>query len=96
MAYGLTQIIVYSSVFGLIRPSSGKLGELFGCPMCVGFWVGGFLWSISEYTSLINFDDSILTGLLCGFVSSGVSYALSVLFGDHGLKLEKHVHIDRS
>ena len=96
MAYGLTQILVYGSIFDKIRPKAGKLGDLFRCPMCVGFWVGLFLWSISEYTSLINFDDGPLTALLCGFVSSGASYALSVLFGDNGLKLEKQVHVDRS
>ena len=95
IAYGLTQIIVYSSVLERLRPKEGLLGELIKCPMCVGFWVGVFLWLFRDFTTLISFDDSVTTGLFCGFVSSGVSYALSTLFGDDGLRLEKKVHIHR-
>ena len=38
-AYGLTQILVYGSIFDLIRPTTGKLGELFQCSMHF-YWVG--------------------------------------------------------
>lgn len=95
IAYGLTQILVYGSIFDPYRPKEGKLGKLFSCPMCMGFWVGIFLWLFRDFTTLITFDSSVVTGLFCGFVSSGVSYALSVIFGDDGFKLEKKVHIYR-
>jgi len=95
IAFGLTQILVYGSIFESLRPKEGKLGELFRCPMCMGFWVGVFLWLIKDFTTLIIFDSSIVTGLFCGFVSSGVSYILSMLFGDDGLKIEKKVRIYR-
>ncbi len=91
ISYGLTQIIVYGSIFNTIRPASGKIGELFHCPMCMGFWVGFFLWLIKDFTELINFDDSIFTGFLCACASSGVSYILCTLFGDAGLKVEKSI-----
>ena len=87
IAYGLTQILVYGKVFNKIRPTQGWVGELLSCPMCTGFWVGIFLWLISGYTELINFDDSWVTALLCGFSSSGASYILNMIFGDEGLKL---------
>jgi len=43
-AHGLTQILVYGKIFDRIRPTKGKLGELFQCPMCIGMWVGAFLF----------------------------------------------------
>ena len=95
LSYSLTQILVYGKIFDKIRPTEGRLGELLSCPMCTGFWVGLFLWSISDFTTLINFDSSLITGLLCGFVSSGASYILNMLFGDNGFKIEKKVNITR-
>jgi len=55
-AYGLTQILVYGTIFDAVRPTKGKLGELFRCPMCMGFWVGAFLWGINKYTELFIFE----------------------------------------
>ena len=95
VAFAITQIIVYGSIFDSIRPSQGKLGELFRCPMCVGFWVGMFLWLIKDFTKLFSFDNSIVTGFLCACVASGSSYILNVLFSDEGLKMEKLVHVKR-
>ena len=56
-AYGLTQILVYGSIFNKVRPPRQWLhgfGKLFHCPMCMGFWVGTFLWGINRYTELWN------------------------------------------
>jgi len=88
-AFGLTQILVYGSIFNPIRPTKGKLGELFRCPMCLGFWIGLLLWSLNRQTELFSFDYSPLTAILLGCLSSGTSYILSMLFDDNGLKISK-------
>ena len=89
-SYGMTQIIVYGSIFNKIRPSKDSyngLGELFHCPMCMGFWVGVFLFLINGSTELFSFDYNIINALICGCLSSGTSYILSVLFDDNGFNL---------
>ena len=88
-SYGMTQILVYGKIFDKIRPTQGWLGELLSCSMCTGFWVGLFLWSINAYTTLFSFDYSIVTGLLLGSLSSGVSYALGTVFDDNGFRIER-------
>jgi hypothetical protein len=87
--YGLTQIIVYGTIFDIIRPSQGWLGKLLHCPMCVGFWSGLILWGINDYTTLFIFDNSILTGFLLGCLSSGTSYILCQVIGDEGVRYER-------
>ncbi len=90
-SYGMTQILVFGSIFSKIRPSKESLngfGKLFHCPMCMGFWVGLFLWSINKYTELFTFDYSAFTALCMGCIGSGVSYMLSMLVNDFGLKVK--------
>jgi hypothetical protein len=87
---GMTQIIVYGSIFDRLRPTKGLLGDLVSCPMCTGFWVGVFLWAISPNTELFRFDTSLTTALLLGCYSSAVSYIGSMLVGDCGLKISHH------
>jgi len=89
-AFGLTQILVYGKIFDSIRPAkdSNKMWTvLFHCPMCMGFWSGLFLFLINGSTELFSFDYNIANALICGCLSSGTSYILSVLFDDDGLKL---------
>ena len=88
VAYGLTQILVYGSIFDSIRPTKGKLGELFQCSMCLGFWVGIFLYGLSFYTELFTFELNGANPFLLGCLSSGTSYILSQLFGDEGIKIK--------
>jgi hypothetical protein len=83
-AYGLTQIIVFGNIFNRIRPSH----HFFHCPMCVGWWVGLFLWAINQYTELFTFEYSITTAFLLGCVSSGTSYILNMIFGDEGINFK--------
>ncbi len=92
-AYGLTQILVYGSVFDSIRPTEGKLGELFRCSMCMGFWSGILLFGINDWTELFSFEYSIANLLILGWLSSGTSYVLNMIFGDKGIKYE-HTHLD--
>jgi len=87
-AYGLTQILVFGSIFDSIRPTTGKLGDLFRCSMCVGFWVGALLYGISFYTELFTFELNVVNPFLLGWLSSGTSYILSQLFGDEGIKIK--------
>ena len=83
-AYGLTQILTYARIFDRVRPSY----YFFHCPMCIGFYVGWFLWAINEYTELFTFDYSITTAFLLACVSSGTSYILSMVFGDEGISFK--------
>ena len=93
-AYGLTQILVYGHIFDGWRPTKGKLGGLFKCPMCMGFHVGWVLMLLSPFTELFSFDVSVANLFLLGWLSSGTSYVLNMIFGDNGVKHE-HKHLDR-
>jgi len=92
-AYGLTQTIVYGKLFDRIRPTKGRLGQLFSCPMCVGFHVGWFLMLLSPFTELFSFDVTVVNFFLLGWLASGTSYVLNMIFGDNGVKYE-HKHLD--
>ena len=88
IAYGLTQILCYASILNPIRPIKGKLGELFKCPMCMGFWVGMFLCGVSPYTELFSFEQSFINFILLGCLSSGTSYILNMGFSDDGFNIK--------
>ncbi|MAE86716.1 MAG: hypothetical protein CMB80_28535 [Flammeovirgaceae bacterium] len=83
-AYGLTQITVYGRIFDRIRPSH----HFFHCPMCVGWWIGLFLWAINGFTELFTFDYSIATAFLLACISSGTSYMLGMTFNDDGVNFK--------
>jgi len=91
-SYGLTQVLMYGKALDKVRPTKGWLKDLLSCSMCTGFWVGLLLWSISGFTRLFNFDESIVTGVICGFAGSAVAYVMCVLFDDNGLKIEKTIY----
>ncbi len=78
-AYGLTQILVYGKVFDGLRPVKGRLGQLFKCPMCMGFHVGWFLVLLSPWTELFNCDVTFINMFLFGCLSSGTSYILNMV-----------------
>ena len=88
-AYGLTQVLVYGSIFDKLRPTTGKLGELFHCPMCMGFWVGVFLFGINAYTELFTFEYTVANLFILGWLSSGTSYVLSMLINDDGIQIPR-------
>lgn len=79
--FSITFIIIYSKIFKPIRPAEGFFGDLFKCPLCLGFWVG-----LSMY--FISFDFNIVQMIQYTFSSSGITYLLSML----GLYLEKKAH----
>ena len=83
--YGLTQILVYGSIFNSIRPKH----HFFKCPMCMGFWVGVIVCLISPWTKLFTFEINVVNLLLCGWLSSGTSYALCMIIGDEGINVKR-------
>tara|TARA_R110001583_G_scaffold6811_9_gene34322 strand:- start:3986 stop:4282 length:297 start_codon:yes stop_codon:yes gene_type:complete len=90
VSYGITQILVYGSIFNKLRPSKGFFGEMLHCPMCLGFWVGIFVYGVSFYTELFTFELNWTNPWLLGSLSSGTSYALSMLFGDGGINVKRN------
>ena len=86
-AYGLTQILVYSTLLGKLRPSH----PFFHCPMCMGFWAGVLLLFLNPFTELFTFEVSLMNALLLGCLSSGTSYVLCMLIGDGGFQHEYRV-----
>jgi hypothetical protein len=86
-AYGLTQILVYGKIFDRWRPKRGRLKKLSTCPMCMGFHVGWFLMLLSPFTELFNFDVTIANFFILGWLSSGTSYILNMIFGDSGFQI---------
>ena len=88
---GMTQIIVYGSIFKNFRPNKeflGGFGELFHCPMCMGFWVGLLVWSLSPYaSSLFVFEQNLITGFMMSCLSSGTTYIINVLMCDNGIQI---------
>ena len=91
-AFGLTQILVYGKIFDKYRPTKEDYrgwGEVFHCPMCMGFWVGMFLFFINGWTELFTFEMTIGNMFICGWLSSGSTYLLSSLVNDEGLKIQK-------
>lgn len=74
--YGMTQILVYGTIFDRIRPKEGFFGKLLSCPLCTGFWVGIFNWFF------LDVECGILTAAC---ISSGTSYILCSVFTDYGI-----------
>ena len=60
--------------------------------MCIGFWVGVFLMLLNQHTELFTYTISLTNALLLGGISSGVSYVLSMLFGDEGIRHEHRIN----
>ena len=88
-AYGMTFILVYGKIFENMRPPKDytkKWNTLFHCPLCMGFWVGVFLFSINGFTELFMFDYNLANAFICGCVSAGTSYMLSMIINDDGLR----------
>ena len=83
VAFGLTSILTQSKLFEKIRPKH----YFFHCPQCVGFWVGAFLCSINQFTTLFSFDVSVMNIVFLGCLSSGTSYILNRLVNDDGVSI---------
>jgi hypothetical protein len=82
LSYGITNILVYGSIFNFWREFLNKvnpsfLGKLFSCPMCLSTWVGfilSFIFMIMGYQSpmsLYGIDNPFLRVFLDGCLTSG-------------------------
>tara|TARA_Y100001973_G_C5202140_1_gene338690 strand:+ start:2774 stop:3073 length:300 start_codon:yes stop_codon:yes gene_type:complete len=92
----MTQIIVSGTIFDKIRPSKQWLhgfGKVFHCSICMGFWVGVFLWSINGLTELFSFEYNLFNPLLLGSLSSGTSYVFFTVVGDFGIRSEQITNV---
>jgi hypothetical protein len=88
----MTFMLVCGTIFDPIRPSKESFrgyGKLFHCPLCMGFWVGLFLFLISPSTELFTFEYSATNAFICGCISAGTSYLLSMMVNDFGIKLTR-------
>jgi hypothetical protein len=98
VAYGLTQILVYGDLPLIRRMRPPKeacrgYGKVFHCPMCMGFHVGWFLMLLSPFTELFNFDVTVTNFFILGWLSSGTSYVLNMVFGDKGINHSQTMEI---
>lgn len=83
ICFGMTQIICFGTIFDSIRPNY----DFFRCPMCIGFWVGSFVWALSPFTKLFTFDYDFVTAFFLACLSSGTSYVMNMAFSDTGFQL---------
>lgn len=86
--YGLTQILVYGSIFNWARPSKRFYNGFFHCPMCVGFHVGWFVLFLFQWSSFAYAEAQLIDYFLLSCLSSGSSYVLSQIFNDFGVNLQ--------
>lgn len=87
---GITNILCYSSLFDKFRPKHGKLGELFQCSMCLGFYVGAII-SVAFHFDGIELFPRWYTGIIyCAFISSVTSYIIDKMISDDGIKINIH------
>ena len=81
MAYGMTTIIVYGSIFeGLrnwIQKRSKFFGELINCPLCTSTWVGFFLSLTLGSISSELFDIGYIGIFYDGVFTAGAVWALN-------------------
>jgi hypothetical protein len=93
-SYGLTLILLYGSIFNSIRPKEGKLGDLFKCPLCMGFWTGVLILFISPWSGLFTYEVNLVSLLIMGWLSAGTSYFLDMVVDDYGFKVTRRVKND--
>jgi hypothetical protein len=88
VCFGLTNILVYGSIFNCIRPKQGLWGELFKCPMCMGFHVGYVVALLMNLSNVFNISTNIVDTFLLACLSSGTSYVFCSLFSDFGINFK--------
>jgi len=59
--------------------------------MCMGFWVGAFLFGINKFTELFTFDYNIANFFILSWLSSGTSYFINMVVKDEGIRYEHRI-----
>lgn len=84
---GLTQILCYASILNFLRPTTGLLGDLFQCSMCLGFHVGYIMYMLFWYAGIHLFPHFYIGAFVYALTSSLCSYVLDKSFSDEGIVL---------
>lgn len=82
--YGLTNALCFGNIFDRIRPPQ----KFFHCPMCMGFWVGVLVSILFWASGVVFLESLIINALTLGWLSSGTSYFLCMVFDEDGLKIQ--------
>ena len=60
VSFGMATIVSVSKIFEPVRNwvtrISSYVGGFLACTMCMGFWIGGLLFLLNNWTSLITFE----------------------------------------
>lgn len=83
-SFGISNILVYGSIFNKIRPSY----SFFHCMMCVSFWASGLSFLLVSLSGILEYELSLLNLFIFSSLGSGTSYILGSLVDDRGFKLE--------
>lgn len=92
LAYGISNILIYGSIFEGLRESLKKLGtgdkslyKLFTCMICLPTWIGFIistifhLYEVATPVSGLGINSPALAIFLDGCLASGGAYVLNVL-----------------
>ena len=86
IAYGIANIMVFSSIFSRWRNLLNNLspnffGELFSCMICLPFWIGIFLsiFVISISQIYLNVENQYFAWFLDGCLTSGAVWLIHTL-----------------
>lgn len=82
-AYGMSQILVFGSIFESTRDWIGKkskfFGDLLGCMMCTSAWVG-FFFSICFFSPTVELITFPYTNIFFdGMLASGSVWAINAM-----------------
>ena len=84
IAYGMTSILVWGSIFesfrNKIKQTSKFFGDLISCTLCTSTWVGFFMSICLEGLTIRLFDVHWILGLFFdGMYTAGVVWAINSL-----------------
>jgi hypothetical protein len=82
MAYGMTTILVYGSIFErtrmFIKMNSGFFGDLISCVLCTSTWVGFFMSLVLGGLTVKYFDvHPAVNFFFDGMVTAGLVWAIN-------------------
>jgi hypothetical protein len=81
MAYGMTTILVYGSIFENQREWIGRkskfFGELINCPLCTSTWVGFFLSAVLGSISAELFAIGYFGIFFDGLFTAGIVWTIN-------------------